>query len=110
MKIVVRTLRSAEPELDRWVASLPGSDPERRALARMHLENLYQWIEMHRGNPPGAREVPGLSPLSYWWEFFPGWWMRIAVVDQKRWFRVVVRKLLIHAIQDEPPDESNVAI
>ena len=72
MRVVVRHLWSCEPELDRWVESLPGNDPERRALARMHLELLDQRMIDFVGVPPGAEEVPGLSPRVYWWESFPG--------------------------------------
>jgi len=110
MKIAIRTLRIAEPELDRWVESLPGADPERRELARFHLELVYKWIESHEGSPPGAHRVPGISPPTYWWEFFPGWWMRIAVVDIKRWWRVTERRLLVHGIQDSRPDELSSAM
>jgi hypothetical protein len=72
MRVAVRYLWSTEPELDRWVESLPGAEPERRALARIHLQIVDQWVIDHGGIPPGARRVSRLSPPVYWWEFFPG--------------------------------------
>jgi hypothetical protein len=86
------------------VESLPGSDPDRRALARMHLELVHQWMEDNGGVPPGAIRLPGLSPPVYWWAFFPGWWMRLAVRDRRRWLRAPVREVLILGVQDEPPE------
>jgi hypothetical protein len=110
MRVSIRTVRSSEPELDRWVDSLPGTEPERRAFARLHLEIVYRWIVEHDGHPPGAIRVTGIAPPVYWWQFFPGWWMRIAIRDHRRWFRTVRRDIVVVIIQDEPPGESNVAM
>ena len=109
MEVTIRTLRSAEPELDRWLESLPGAEPERRAFAKLHLEFVYQWVVQHQGHPPGAVRVDGVAPPVNWWLFFPGWWMRIAVVDRRRWFRTVARDIVVVLIQAEPPDEPNLA-
>src|SRR5262249_52515940 len=103
VRIRIRTLWSCEPELDRWVESLPGTDPERRELARTHLELVYRWMEDNGGVPPGAIRIPRLSPPAYWWNFIPGWWMRFAVRDRRRWLRTTVREVLILGVQDEPP-------
>jgi hypothetical protein len=110
MQVTVRYLRSCEPELDRWMDSLPGNDPERRALARMHLALVDQWMIDHDGVPPDAERVPRLSPPVYWWEFFPGWWMRIAVRDRRRWFRRVGRDVVVLGLQDEPPGGPSLAM
>jgi hypothetical protein len=69
----------------------------------MYLELIRQWIIQHKGIPPGAEQLPGLSPPTYWWEFFPGWWMRFAVVARRKWFRVVAREVLVIGIQNSPP-------
>ena len=109
MRVTVRHLWACEPELDRWVESLPGSEPDRRDLARTHLEQVHQWMRDNNGVPPGAIRVPGISPMSYWWEFFPGWWMRFVVRDRRRLWWTVAREVVVLAIQDDPPSPVNFA-
>jgi hypothetical protein len=107
MKVTFRHLRSTRPELDRWVASLPGREPERRAFAKMYLHLIREWLIAHGGHPPGASRVSGIAPPTYWWEFAHGWWLRIAVRDRRRWFRTVARDYVVVAVQDWPPRESS---
>jgi len=104
MQIQIRTLRRAEPELDRWVESLPGNEPERRSFAQFHLALVYDWIVTHQGKPPGARQVDGIEPSLYWWEFFLGWWMRFAVRTRTRWWVFHEHDIVIIAVQDSQPD------
>jgi hypothetical protein len=107
MRISVRHLQSTRPELDRWAASLPGREPERRAFAKVHLDLIREWLVAHEGRPPGSIRVSGIGPPTYWWQFFPGWWMRIVMIDQRRWFRTVARDLIVVAVQEGRPSGSS---
>ena len=57
-----------------------------------------------------AVQVPGVAPAAYWWEFFPGWWMRFAVRDRRRLLWTVAREVIILGIQDDPPSPANFAM
>lgn len=97
-------LAGTEPDLEAWIASLPGTDPERRAFARMYLSFIIDRLKQFRGEVPGATRQQGLDPPLVWWEFHPRWWMTFTFVDRKRWFRPTRRRIVVLTVENEPPD------
>lgn len=104
MRVVVRWLPACHPDLERWVNTLPGADPERREFARLGLLSTEQHLADTRGEPDKARPVPGYRPAVYWLEFHPGWWMRYCVEDRSRWFRSPERLVTVLLVTDQRPD------
>ena len=107
MRVVVRWQESTRPELEQWVQSLPGHDPERRALAQVVLDELEQRLVRAEAIPADAVRVRGLEPPAYWWRAARGLWLRFAVRDTRgRWlslFRVRTRKVTILEMRRDPP-------
>jgi hypothetical protein len=110
--IRVRYLPSTRPELDAWVASLPGVEPERRAFAQLYLEAIRQMLVSHNEegkepqelNPP-ARALQGWRPTVYEWPFAHGWFFRFVHIDKRALFGIGPlrsRDVIIIKVQEEP--------
>ncbi len=104
MKYVLHYQSSTRSDLERWVSSQPGSEPERRALAKECLNALRAYLIEHRGTPPEAIPVRDLEPPNYWLVFGKGWWMKYCVEIHRRWFCPAIGQITILAIQNESPD------
>jgi hypothetical protein len=107
VRVIVRWQEQTRPELEAWVQSLPGHDPERRALAQLVIEELQNRIRDAKGMPPGAMQVSGLHPPVYWWRAARGIWLRFAVRDaHKRFFGLLgreARKVTILELRRDRP-------
>jgi len=108
VRVIVRWQESTRPELEQWVQSLPGHDPERRGLAQLVIDELEQRIVRANGIPADAVRLQALEPPAYWWRAARGVWLRFAVRDTRgRWFRFFrdrTRKVTILEMRCDPPD------
>jgi hypothetical protein len=97
-------------DVERWVRSLPGHDPERRALANWVLDELIGRLQSLAEIPPGAIEIPGWDPPRYWWRGLPHVWISISIHDEpwslSTFVRGRVRRIMIWRLLRERPDES----
>jgi hypothetical protein len=107
VRVIVRWQESTRPELEQWVQSLPGHDPERRALAQVVIDALEQQLIRPEGTPTDAVRVRGLEPPVYWWRAGRGLWLRFVVRETRRrrliFFRNRTRKITILEMRRDSP-------
>ncbi len=80
--------------------SLPGHDPERRALARLCLVAIKLDLIACHGRMPGATGVVGLRPPVCLWRFHSGWWKRYCVETIHPWFRSSEVRIVVLEVTD----------
>ena len=62
MKVIARYHHSIEPEIEAWVQSQPGTDPERRKLAKQNLALFRKLIQDTCGEIPDAVRCKNIDP------------------------------------------------
>jgi hypothetical protein len=104
MRVTIGVHTQAAPGLAEWVHSAPGRPDDRRALLRVYLADIMSRLEQFAGHPPGAERRPGFEPPLFEWNYAEGLWVRYAVRDVRRWFRVRERKITILRFAPRPLD------
>ena len=109
MKVIVRYMRETAADINDWVEGMAEGDPLRRAQAERYFRELATLLQKCAGPPPGAVRQLGVSPSTYWWDFYPNLWVRFAVYDgPKKWFGLFgepARKITVLRVCDGPPTE-----
>ena len=81
MRIVVKFHEECKADLLAWLARLPGSIEDRRALVELSLDELKREMVRTTGHPATAiyREQP--PPPCYWWNYATDCWVRFTTSD-----------------------------
>lgn len=82
MRVVIEWSPRTREDIERWIRSLPGEDPNRRTLADWLLVELSQRLLAAGGRPANAISIAGWDPPRYWWEPEPDLWLQISVRDE----------------------------
>jgi len=107
VSITVRYHRSTAEDINDWLEGMAQGDPIRRAHAELYFLELAALLEQCGGPPPGAVREPGLSPPTYWWDYYPNLWIRFTIREgPKKWlgaFGERERKITVVRVRDCPP-------
>ena len=102
-------MRETEEDIQAWLDSVADRDPYRRLQAELYFQELTALLVRWAGPPPGSIPEQGVSPPTYWWDFYPELWVRFCVEDRPgKWFGLFggrTRRITVLQLRDAQPFE-----